>query len=403
MPEKSTANLTASQTQRDAEQWMATVLRNIADAVLAADAAGRIVLINPMAEVLTGRTADQVIGCALSDVFCLVDAEGIAVAGPPTTSVSTPDAPSTLVAKDGSRLAISYTATPVLDADGHPGGVVVVFRGSAEQFSVAETMRLRAAELSAHAAQQATLNAELADLNEELRRRNEELDAFSHTVAHDLKNPLNVISGFAQLLAEAQMLPGPSEAGIPAPDYASYAIDILRAAQKMDNIIQELLMLAEVRKADVPIAPLEMDLLVEEAVRRLAHMLQEAEAQLDAPGRWPAALGYGPWVEEVWINYLSNAIKYGGQPPCITLGAEVLPSGMVRFWVHDEGPGIALADQARLFRQFSRVGPARATGNGLGLSIVRRIVEKLGGRVAVESAPGQGTTFSFMLPAAKQG
>jgi signal transduction histidine kinase len=106
-------------------------------------------------------------------------------------------------------------------------------------------------------------------------------------------------------------------------------------------------------------------------------------------------------VEEVWVNYISNAIKYGGasgQTPRVELGATPLDAGFVRFWVRDNGRGLSPADQARLFTQFERLNQARATGHGLGLSIVKRIVEKLGGQVAVSSTIGAGSEFSFTLP-----
>jgi len=123
------------------------------------------------------------------------------------------------------------------------------------------------------------------------------------------------------------------------------------------------------------------------------------------------ALGYMPWVEEIWVNYLSNAIKYGGRPPRLELGADPLPNpppqageglggGMIRFWVRDHGAGLTPEDQARLFTPFTRLDQVRVKGHGLGLSIVRRIVEKLGGQVGVESQVGQGSTFSFTLPGA---
>ncbi len=114
------------------------------------------------------------------------------------------------------------------------------------------------------------------------------------------------------------------------------------------------------------------------------------------------ALGYAPWVEEVWVNYLSNAIKYGGrggEPPRMELGAEAQADGMIRFWVHDNGAGITPEDQARLFTPFTRLDQVRAAGHGLGLSIVRRIADKLGGHVSVDSQIGEGSTFSFTLAA----
>jgi signal transduction histidine kinase len=133
-------------------------------------------------------------------------------------------------------------------------------------------------------------------------------------------------------------------------------------------------------------------------MQRLAYMIDECSAEITLPDSWPIALGYGPWVEEVWVNYLSNALKYGGQPPRIEVGATVQADGTVRFWVCDNGPGLASEEQARLFTPSTRFDQVRAKGHGLGLSIVRRIVRKLGGQVGVESEIGQGSIFSFTLP-----
>ena len=132
---------------------------------------------------------------------------------------------------------------------------------------------------------------------------------------------------------------------------------------------------------------------------RLAHMIEEHQTEIILPGTWPVALGYDPWVEEVWVNYLSNAIKYGGQPPHVELGATAQADGMVRFWVRDNGSGLTPEEQARLFTPFTRLDQVRAKGHGLGLSIVWRIVEKLGGQVGVESEIGRGSVFTFTLPA----
>jgi signal transduction histidine kinase len=134
-------------------------------------------------------------------------------------------------------------------------------------------------------------------------------------------------------------------------------------------------------------------------------MVERSQAEIVLPDTWPVALGYGPWVEQVWVNLLSNAIKYGGQPPRVELGTDVnedvrLPKGRTRFWVRDNGPGLAEEEISRLFVPFTRLDQARAEGHGLGLSIVRRIVEKLGGGVGVESEPGEGSLFYFALPLA---
>jgi signal transduction histidine kinase len=157
--------------------------------------------------------------------------------------------------------------------------------------------------------------------------------------------------------------------------------------------------------------PLDMAAIVAEALQRLASLIEEHQAEiiLPAASAWPVALGYGPWIEEVWINYISNAIKYGGRPPRLELGAteyqtsegseiSQVSSSMVRFWVRDNGPGLTSEEQAQLFTQFTRLHQAQAKGHGLGLSIVQRIIKKLGGQVGVESQMGQGSIFNFTLP-----
>ena len=172
-----------------------------------------------------------------------------------------------------------------------------------------------------------------------------------------------------------------------------------QSGHKMDSIINELLLLSSVRvMEEIEIQPLNMTYLVAEAQERLTYMTEEHQAEIVLPDRWPVAQGHAPWVEEVWANYLSNAIKYGGRPLHIELGATSQQDGFVRFWVRDNGPGLSLEQQARLFAPFERLGQVRAEGHGLGLSIVLRIVEKLGGQVGVESEVGQGSVFFFTLP-----
>jgi signal transduction histidine kinase len=228
----------------------------------------------------------------------------------------------------------------------------------------------------------------------QLQAHNEELDSFAHTVAHDLKNPLQLLIGYTELLEESTSAEewGESAALLPT---------MVRTSNKMDSIIEELLLLAGVRKAKVEPQPLDMTGLVLGAQLRLTNLIEEYRAEIVVPEAWPAALGHGPWVEEVWTNYLSNAIKYGGRPPRVELGAQEA-NGMVCFWVRDNGDGIDPQDWSRLFVPFSQLSQVRAEGrgHGLGLSIVRRIVEKLGGEVGVESSgmPGQGSTFYFTLP-----
>jgi signal transduction histidine kinase/CheY-like chemotaxis protein len=227
----------------------------------------------------------------------------------------------------------------------------------------------------------------------ELQARNEDLNAFAHTVAHDLKTPLGVIIGYADVLADD------FEELSDDDDVRYYLQAITKNGRKMSNIIGELLLLAEIRRTEVQHEQIDMAVVVSEAIQRLSFLIDEMQAEIVLPDTWPKAVGYSPWIEEVWVNYLSNGVKYGGQPPRLELGARLQDDGFVRFWVSDSGPGISSEDQTRLFTPFTQLEQVRVTGHGLGLSIVRRIVEKLGGETGVESEAGKGSTFSFTLPA----
>ncbi len=231
----------------------------------------------------------------------------------------------------------------------------------------------------------------------ELEARNAELDAFAHTVAHDLKNPLAALLGFSALLKRPYTWT--SEERI-----RRTVTNIAALTQKMANIVDGLLLLTSVRREEVELEPLDMGALIAEACERLEVLIKEHRAKIIIPSQWPTALGYALWVEEVWANYLSNAVKYGGRPeenvpPRVEVGAHPLSDREVRFWVRDNGRGLTPDEQAELFTPFTRIGQMRVEGHGLGLSIVRRIVERLGGRVGVESEIGKGSLFWFTLPA----
>ena len=223
-----------------------------------------------------------------------------------------------------------------------------------------------------------------------------DLDAYAHTVAHDLKNPLVGTIGYANLLAA-------NFGEIDHQEARSLLKEIERSGEKMNDIVNTLLLLASVRQSEVETKPLAMGAIVKETLSHMNLMIDDAQARIIVPEdhTWPDSLGYAPWIEAVWVNYISNAIKYGGTPPHIELGATVPDDDMVCFWVRDNGSGIVPAEQARLFDQFTRLDHSYSQGYGLGLSIVKRIVEKLGGQVSVESNPGQGSIFSFTLPTAE--
>jgi PAS domain S-box-containing protein len=365
---------------KESERWLATTLSSIGDAVIVTDNQGKIKFMNPVAAAWTGWKSYEAAGSDAGQVFDILRAETrVAVDSPirrvlrEGAVVNLPDG-ILVVTRSGREIPIDYSAAPIWDEKGGLTGVVLVLRDITERKRAEEALRRYAVELQA---------------------RNEELDAFAHTAAHDLKNPASLVVGFAETLEK---------------DYTALSDDerlsavqaLSRIGRKMNSIIDELLLLSGLRDAQVETELLDMRSVATAAQQRLAYMIQEFQAEIvvNQPEAWPKARGYAPWLEEVWVNYLSNALQYGGTPPRIELGAHAQPDGRARFWVRDNGPGLAAEQQAKLFTPFTRLDRVRATGHGLGLSIVRRIVEKLGGQVAVDSAgaPGQGCVFSFTLP-----
>lgn len=232
----------------------------------------------------------------------------------------------------------------------------------------------------------------LEEQKQELQQQNNELEAFAHTVAHDLKNPLTNVIGFSKILIRLF-------ANIDKKSLI-YLEKIAKSGYKMANIIDALLLLASARNQDVEKVQLDMGEIVAAVQQGLGTMIEEYQADIITPTNWPSALGYAPWIEEVWTNYISNGLKYGGKPPRIELGATHEENGYIRFWARDNGQGLTEQELNRLFVPFSRItSNVRIEGHGLGLSIVQRIVEKCHGKVGAESKVGEYSTFYFSLPA----
>lgn len=229
----------------------------------------------------------------------------------------------------------------------------------------------------------------------ELQARNQALDAFTRTVAHDLRNPLTEMSCYADILLEKY------KATDLLDDVAVHYLEkISLAGQRMGRIISALLLLARTSAAtEINRHALDMvDIVKQVLTQRLGTMIEQYQAIVKLPDQWPTALGYAPWIEEVWVNYISNGLKYGGQPPQLELGAETLQGqATIRFWIRDNGAGFSVEAQEKLFTPFVRLNHM-TEGQGLGLSIVQQILEKLEGQVGAENLPGGGSMFYFILP-----
>lgn len=238
---------------------------------------------------------------------------------------------------------------------------------------------------------QKELKQKVEDLDQSIRQRDaliEDLNAYAHTVAHDLKNPVGLICG----MAETINLMYPNVDG----EVLKRRLDMINSASwKLRAIIDDLLFFAGVAKESVQRRDIAMRPVVDQALERLDNLVSGREVGVSIAEDLPAASGHEQWVEEVWYNYISNAIKYGGTPCQIRIGGR-RESSYVVYWVCDNGEGINAEDLSQLFSP-GRPNEAQHDSHGIGLSIVKRIVQKLDGEVWAESVLGEGSVFYFSL------
>jgi len=345
------------------------------DGIMVTDRGNRVADINKSILALTDKTRGDFIGKELAGIFPerkeLIE-EIIANDKPMQVEVNSPSG--------NEQRFLEIRTSPLFDKNGDFYGRIYVFSNITERRKYEETI--------------VNTNRNLKKEIAEREKLIDDLNAFAHTVAHDLRDSISAIVSSTDLI-QLDIELGDLEAALEANQI------IFSSASKTLYIIKELLTLATVREEDVYREKVEMGKVIAESENRLREIILQSRATIIKPDKWPVIKANPAWLEEVWINFIGNALKYGGSPPVIELGAEQLyAENKVKFWIKDNGLGLTAREQEKLFRQFARLDPVRAQGTGLGLSIVKRIIEKLGGNVGVFSnaIPGKGSVFYFILP-----
>jgi light-regulated signal transduction histidine kinase (bacteriophytochrome) len=270
----------------------------------------------------------------------------------------------------------------------------------ARRIDRAEAQRLRAERQSAEAApalaeralELERANAELAAAKAQLERSNEELQRFATVASHDLRDPLRVVSGFAEMLGRryGDQLEG---------DGARYLEAISNGVARMDELIADLLDYARAGRSDTPRERVDCNAVVADALAALDVAIREHSAEVQADPL-PVVSGYPRPLRQLFQNLIANAIKFAGdKPPRVSIWAAEVPGGW-RFTIRDNGIGIDRADAERIFGMFTRLHASeRYPGTGVGLAVCQRIVEAHGGRIWVEPSPAGGSQFRFTLAA----
>jgi light-regulated signal transduction histidine kinase (bacteriophytochrome) len=302
---------------------------------------------------------------------------------PVTATQVTATQGSALISRSGRKVAVEEVAAPIVDAFGNLLGGVLVLRDVTERRQQMQQIQKLNEELEERV-QQRTAALEAA---------NRELEAFSYSVAHDLRAPLRGITGFSQLLID-QYAPQLDKEGV------GYLNRVRGAAAKMSELIDALLSLARVGRAELH--PADIDL------TRLATLVSEDLAAA-APGRKvivhiePGMSAYAdPQLLQIVVhNLLENAWKFSGRRQLATVGiGTVADAELPTYFVRDDGAGFDPAYSDKLFGAFQRLHSQQEfPGTGIGLAIVQRVVARHGGIIWAESRPQQGATFFFTLPA----
>ncbi len=271
---------------------------------------------------------------------------------------------------EGKKEWVSSTKVPMRDKDGEVVGIVGISRD------------ITARKLAEEALERKT---------EELARSNEELENFAYVASHDLQEPLRTISSFAQLLAKRYK----GELDQDADEFIGYAVD---GAERMKGLINDLLDYSRVTTRAKPLEMTDSEMILDRVLQNLQVSIEESHANISRDPL-PKVMADPAQLTRLLQNLIGNAIKFrGDSPPEIHINAEKY-NGEYLFSVRDNGIGIETQYKDRIFVVFQRLHTRREySGSGMGLAICRKIVERHGGRIWVDSEPEKGSTFYFTIP-----
>lgn len=237
----------------------------------------------------------------------------------------------------------------------------------------------------------------VAERTAALTELNEQLESFVYAIAHDLRSPLRTISGYAHILNE--------EAGAALDgDARNLLRRINGSAEFMNRLIEDLLAFGRTARAQMQLGPVEVQKAWDIAIAQTSSQIEHAEAQIRTDRPLPVVCAHEATLGQVFANLLGNAIKFvpQGVRPSVWFYSEERGEN-VRLCLRDNGIGIPADQHARVFRVFERLHGKQYSGTGIGLSIVRKGIERMGGKVGFESTPGKGSTFWVELRLASAG
>jgi PAS domain S-box-containing protein len=380
---------------QDSEESFRTLIEQVKDyAIFRMDNAGRPTSWNEGVRRILGFKETEFIGCNISPIiFTPEDVQ----AGVPEKELG--EAAETGTAsndrwmrrKDGSRFYAAGVTTGLRNEHGELAGFTKVFRDETKSKLAQEALAEARAALERYTT---TLEETVAERTSDLRAINEQLEAFVYSIAHDLRNPLRSMIGYSQVLTDdhaAELKEG-----------AQHLLKRIQAsAEFMDKLLLDLLAFGRAARAELDLGPVNVRKAWEIAVFQCTSQIEQTGAQIETLEPLPEVLGHEVTLGQSLANLLSNALKFvaPGERPRVRFWSEER-GDYVRLWIQDNGVGIPANQHERVFRVFERLHGSKYQGTGIGLSIVRKGIERMGGKVGLESEPGKGTWFWIELPKA---
>lgn len=353
--------------------------------IIMLDPYGIVVSWNAGAQRITGYRADEIVGRHFGCFYPeedvrsgAADRELLIAAGEGRFEVE-----GWRVRKDGSRFWANVIITPVRDAAGRLRGYSKITRDVSERRQAQDEIQKLNEELEQR----------VAERTAQLAAANKELEAFSYSVSHDLRAPLRAIDGFSRILLQDYLAALPLEG-------QEYLRDVRTSTQQMGALVDDLLAFSRLGRHPISRRQFACDRLVRQCLEELRADQEGRNVEIDLRDL-PTCSADPALLKQVWINLLSNALKYTSRRQTAQIEIGARPSddpGQTTYYVKDNGVGFDMRYASKLFGVFQRLHRAEDyPGTGVGLAIVQRIVHRHGGRVWAESAPDRGATFYFSL------
>lgn len=386
------SDITERKRVHDAVRRLAAIVESSDDAIMSRDLSGVIMSWNRGAEKLFGYSADEAVG---RPVTLLIPEERkqeeSAIISKILQGLSVDHYETVRLRKDGSPVAVSLSVSPIRDEHGRVTGASKIARDITTQKRYEAQLESAQAQLQLHAQ---SLEQKIEDRTALLREAVAQMEEFSYTVSHDLRAPLRAMNSYSQALLE---------------DYApqlddtakEYLNRIQRSSQRMERLTHDVLMYSRLVRSEVVLAKIDLREVMLDVVDQYEE-LQPPKAVIEIAPDLGRVIGHEVSLGQCLTNLLTNAVKFvaPGVKPQVKVFAEKR-ADKVRLWIEDNGIGIASEHQSRIFLIFERLhGREQYEGTGMGLAIVRKAMEKMGGSCGVTSDGKSGSRFWVELPAA---